>query len=280
MIRKWLLPVLCLFFLTACGAIEGNADLTDDNPGSEQEEVIFELPEYAFDSFVHSESLVREDTGEEAASYRYDLPVINVVNEKYLTEEDGRAALRNVENFNGRMNELMDELEKYGKELLEEQKSLLETEDVPFAACDEAVAGAVVMGNIVTVTVQCYNYCGGAHPNTYVVTYTFDLSTGQFIDPAQIADDPEEFRVSAAEFLVQAAEGLGEDYTSGYWPDYQDIIARWNETAVRFDETGMTVIFSPYELGPYAMGTVELTLNYDVLAELIGSGGMTLLGLS
>ena len=40
----------------------------------------------------------------------------------------------------------------------------------------------------------------------------------------------------------------------------------------------MTVTFSAYELGPYAMGPVELTLSYEVLAQAIGEGGLAHLG--
>ena len=84
--------------------------------------------------------------------------------------------------------------------------------------------------------------------------------------------------MAAAELLVAKAEGLGEDYTSGYWSDYAQIISRWNEAAVLFDETGMTVVFSAYELGPYAMGPVELVLTYEELADAIGEGGLAHLG--
>ena len=101
---------------------------------------------------------------------------------------------------------------------------------------------------------------------------------GQFIDPAQIGDDPETFRVQAAALLVAQAESLGEEYTSGYWDDYAEIISNWNETTVLFDENGMTVIFSAYELGPYAMGPVELQLTYGELAGVIGQGGLEHLG--
>ena len=83
----------------------------------------------------------------------------------------------------------------------------------------------------------------------------------------------------AAEALIRHAESLGEEYTEGFWADYRDIISRWNETAVYFDETGMTVIFSAYELGPYAMGPVELTLTYAELADMIGDGGLSHLGI-
>ena len=64
-----------------------------------------------------------------------------------------------------------------------------------------------------------------------------------------------------------------------FWTDYAEIIARWNEGSAVFDGEGMLVIFSPYELGPYSMGSVELRLSYEELADLVGPGGMARLGL-
>lgn len=40
----------------------------------------------------------------------------------------------------------------------------------------------------------------------------------------------------------------------------------------------MTVVYSPYELGPYAMGSVELFLSYSQLGDLLGEGGLERLG--
>ena len=118
---------------------------------------------------------------------------------------------------------------------------------------DVTVSESVLCGQIVSVRMDNTSYSGGAHPNSYTNSYLFDLATGQFIDPIQVADDPEAFRAGAAELLVEAAEAREEDLP-GYWVDYRDIIGRWNEGAALFGPEGMTVVFSTYELGPYAMG--------------------------
>ena len=41
----------------------------------------------------------------------------------------------------------------------------------------------------------------------------------------------------------------------------------------------MTVIFSEYELGPYALGTQIFEIQYDELTEALGQGGQVKLGL-
>jgi len=84
-------------------------------------------------------------------------------------------------------------------------------------------------------------------------------------------------QAGAAELLLEQAEALEE--RGDFWPEYADIIAAWNEGTVLFDQEGMLVVFSHYVLGPYAMGTVELRLDYGQLAELVGAGGMARLGI-
>lgn len=40
----------------------------------------------------------------------------------------------------------------------------------------------------------------------------------------------------------------------------------------------MTVIYSPYEIAPYGMGDVELSLDWEELEPLLGPEGMERLG--
>ena len=251
---------------------------SEEPPAPSQEQVEKQVPQYVFEGTFFAEDHILRDSGEVIGYYRYELPQMTVGNEGSLSEADRTAALHSAEVFNARMNELLEEAVRYGAEMLEDQKLLEEEEPVAFVVCDELSSTVYRSGQIVSVVSQCYFYGGGAHPNSYTLTHTFDLSAGQFIDPAQIGDDPEGFRVAAAELLIEHAESFDEDYTEGYWADYRDIISRWNETAVLFDEKGMTVIFSAYELGPYAMGPVELSLTYEELADVIGEGGLTHLG--
>ena len=133
---------------------------------------------------------------------------------------------------------------------------------------DETCAGFYQAGQVISVRLDNSSYTGGAPPNSYTASQNFDLGTGQFIDPAQAADDPESFRAGAAELLLEKAEAL--ESRAEFWTDYAEIIARWNEAAVHFTGEGMTVCYSPYELAPYSAGEVELALTWDQLRPLLG----------
>ena len=65
-----------------------------------------------------------------------------------------------------------------------------------------------------------------------------------------------------------------------FWEDYESIIADWSSYAVSFDESGMTVAFSPYELAAYAAGAQEFTLTYEELAPHLNQRGQQVLGLA
>lgn len=271
---RTLLLALLLCALTACSAREMDPPPLGTD-GSGQEETC--EPVYQFETMAVEETFTSE-TDVPFAHYSYHLLTMSVSNPEDLSPEVREKAEANVENFNARMQELMDDSVAWGRELGEMAKEAYAQGSTTLSYEDETTASGYLLGQTVSVRLDNFDYAGGAHPNSYTMSYTFDLGSGQFIDPAQIADDPDAFRTGTAELLVEKADALGEEYTTGYWQDYRDVIGKWNEGAVIFGETGMTVVFSVYELGPYAMGPVELFLRYDELADLLGPGGLARLG--
>lgn len=266
--QKWITLLLCaaILCLTAC------ADTGTEQPPAEAI--------YGYEDTIRENIFTEEESGIVYASYRYVVPMLRVANAGELDEETLAIAQRNTDAFNAKMQEVLDESVAYGEELAQghvEGESFSGT-DMPLA--DEKTLSLSMTGDIISVMEDGYFYGGGAHPFGYTASYTFDLSLGEFIDPIDIADDSEAFRTEAAALLVAKAEALGEEYTAGFFPDYAETISHWNERAVLFDKGGMTVIFSVYDLGPYAMGPVELYLTYQELAEAIGEGGLTRLGVT
>lgn len=213
--------------------------------------------------------------GKEIASYDYRLLTLAPADKEAPPAEEasGRAA----ETFNMKMAALMEECTQQGEDMggyaVQDDKAGFLRE----AYYDNAAARGTILGEIVSVRVDQNSYTGGAHPNSYTTSYLFDLVAGQFIDPSQLADDPSAFRIAAAEKLVEKAEAIQAN-REAYWQDYAEIISHWNEGTVVFDEDGMLAVYSTYELGPYAMGAVELRLSWEELSELMGSNGLARLG--
>lgn len=273
-----LLLAVCLCLLAACaGGSDHKINSEDPLDGRNTiQPADYEEPDYRFDDMTAEEQFKAED-GAVLMQYSYQLLTLSVSNLENLSPEDRERAEENAETFNDRMIQLMDESVARGRDLGSEAQGLYEMGSAVYEYTDTTTAGGRLCGQIVSIYINTYSYSGGAHGAEYTDGYIFDLSVGRFIDPIQIADDPEMFRVGAADKLIEKADAIEENRDS-YWSNYQEIISRWNEGTVLFDGEGMTVVYSAYELGPYAMGAVELRLSYEELADLLGPGGLEHLG--
>lgn len=255
--------------LSACGQPENSGDPARSSTA----------PAYSL-TLTEVQGEYRGKDGAEAASYRFQRPSLAVTNPEELSEEDRETAQRSADQFNRRMQEELDAAAAEGKVMGEDVLARLdEGMEPPMPYYEETDASWWMGGDIISVRLDWSAYTGGAHPNYAVSGRTFSLALGQFIDPIQIADDPLWFQQEVSDLLIQKAEALGEDYTGSYWSDYKTTICRWNQGAALFDGDGLTVIYSPYDLGPYAMGPVELRASYDELSAFLGEGGRAALGL-
>lgn len=137
---------------------------------------------------------------------------------------------------------------------------------------------------LVSIRGDSYSYYGGAHPNTQLLGWNFDVVTGTYIHVLSIGSDEQAFRALVAEELTLLAEEraleLQQEPAAMYWEDYPAILQNWNEHPVSFDTAGMTVRFSPYELGSYAAGAHEFTISYAFLEPHLSDYGRELLGLT
>lgn len=265
-----IIPILLLY-------VFGGGSTSHPAPAQESLPAADVRPAYQWDTMTARNQYAAED-GTELMYYAYQLVTLSVSNMEELPREEAEAARRSVENFNSKMTALMDESVEVGQVMMEDAAQLYGergTAGLPFY--DETSASCWQTGDILSVRVSGSSYAGGAHPNRCDVGYLFDLRSGQFIDPTQIADKPEAFRAGAAALLVEKAEEL--ECRSEYWSDYAGVIDHWNEGTVLFDGDGMLVVYSPYLLGPYSMGEVELRLSYDELAELAGPEALERLGI-
>lgn len=264
---------LCICLLAACVGLEGGrtaAPIQPETPPPAQPPV---EPEYQLDAAAAENTFTAED-GTEVAHYSYTLLTLALVNEGELSQELAEAAGRNVDLFNETMAALMEKSAETGRVMGEDALSgytAWDRDSVYYY--DETSASGALLGQVISVRLDNQCFTGGAHPNRYVSSFLFDLRTGQFINPIQIADTPEEFRTGAAAVLLEKLEER-KDILEDCWPEYPEIISRWNEGTVLFDEEGMLVVFSPYELGPYTMGEVELRVTNEELASLVGEEGL------
>ena len=267
----------CLLFLAACtglGTLPSDASPEQNHLSAPD----FEKPDYQIDTVASQKQFHMED-GTELARYDYQLLSLSVPNLENLSPEEAEPAQRNIDNFNSKMVSIMEDSVHVGQDLGDAAQYDHDTFGLRTAYYDETTASAALLGQMISVRIDNTSYTGGAHPNRYTFSFLFDLESGQFINPIQIAENPESFRTGAADLLLKRADAIPEN-EGNYWLDYKEIIAHWNEAAVLFDRDGMLVIYSPYDLGPYAMGDVELRLTWDEVKELAGKTSLEHFGIT
>ena len=241
------------------------------------------------------EETLRATDGTRIAEVRYTLPLLQAVVEVdeedvILTEENSDTDLR--ENalavtaaFNAGFDEWRKDnetLKMYAEGDFAQQPDMFREMGMYYADALEFTSWQT--DGLVSIRGSGYSYYGGAHPNTMLPAWNFDLNRGEFITPLAIAADETEFRSVVAEELKvladERAKGLETEPTVLYWEDYAAILQNWSETSVSFDTAGMTVSYSPYELGCYASGSHEFTISYAFLEPYLSEYGRELLGLT
>lgn len=145
---------------------------------------------------------------------------------------------------------------------------LLETQGQRSYTINEKIEATRNDNRVISFTKKNNTYSGGAHGNYGTWGYNFDAQTGIKLSIADIVNDFSEFTTAANEYLFAELE---KGYGEGLWKDYKETIkAMWKENDYwYFNDSGITIIFNPYEVGPYAMGDVMITLPYDVFEAYI-----------
>ena len=284
---RTLIALLLTLLLTGCGASAMTMVTGSLPPSAPAPEENGRTVRYEVEVAQWSDEAQAED-GTTLASYTFRLPVLMAVQEDGTPITEARSepeeqALTAVAAFN----------EKFGKWAAAEEfpefvasaredLALRREGDAQWMPYELTLDCTVYQTDrIISVAGLYYSYTGGAHPNTWKLGWNFDLEEGVFFGPELLADGTELQEAVSREIVCQA-QLPSEDGTvpmKGYWEDYEAIIANWASYPVNFDEDGMIVTFSPYELGCYAMGAQTFRLSYDWLEPHLSAHGRALLGL-
>lgn len=235
------------------------------------------------------EDTARDGDGTVLAEYVYELPVMRVLLEDGSPLEESASpeqeqTLAVVEAFNSRFR-LSDW--KSGAQALaadaKEDRAFRDEEGLLFLPYTEELSCSVYQTeHLVSVSGVYSTWTGGAHPNSLLMSWNFDLGAGEFFEP-EILDEDGDFRDFVYGELVlkarDAAAEAGKALWDLYWEGYEDTLAEWPSYAVSFDAQGMTVGFSPYELSSYYWGPQIFQVPYEDLRPHLGPQGKTLLGL-
>lgn len=293
--RRAIIALLMLGMLTACaGQAPGSVSTEELTPSIQESTVLSEAAPQTVTFQVKTE--VYEDTaladdGTELVTCRFEYPVLSAswrdgtpLETAQTAEEE--QALAAVAAFNDQFGPATVEIEyqemvSMAQEDLEfRMKSGMEW---PSPYTMEMDCEVYQTERMISVSGNYYSYTGGAHPNTVLLAWNFDLTTGQFFTPEVLAADGQAFSAAVKEELVrQSCETAAENDMEAeefFWANYEEILSAWSSYAVSFDGSGMTVGFSPYELAAYAAGAQIYHLDYAQLMPYLSPHGVELLGL-
>lgn len=279
---------LCLL-LSGCG--ERSASLPEPGaapppPTETAEQIDYELTTVSYDRTVTA------DDGTQLMQVSFRLPHLNALSDGAVIETPAtpaqQAALERAETFN----QCFDQWREAGtaEENIASARAHYEADPAWFgtdgALCyaEELNCTAYRLGSLVSVAAAYYSYLGGAHPNTVYFSWNFDLDSGIFLTIPELAADPQAFTLAVADMIeAQVAETLARDglaISDVYWENYRETLEKWgSDYAASFDAEGLSVIFSAYELAPYAAGEQVFHFPYAALERYWSDSGRAALGL-
>lgn len=239
------------------------------------------------DSYVSG--IYQAEDGTELATYDYALPVLRCYREdgteitEAATPEEERAL-----EIAGIFNQKFDSWRVEDENLVEAAQADYDWKQEQGIVWDspywqELEYTAYQTGSLISVSAASATYWGGVHPNSYLLSWNFDLKSGAFLTPDTLASDSRAFMEAVRDEIIRQAEeriAPGAELEGAYWDNYPEVVASWDDYAVSFDKAGMTVGFSPYELAYYAAGSQVFSVSYETLEPYLSDYGRQLLGLA
>ena len=289
--KKLAALVSAFLILAACSAVPAEQLMPAQSAASDVHNAPGpEALDYQVETRLWEDS-VRAEDGTMLAWYQFHLPEMSVLQADGTPLETAETpaeqeALEAAKTFNTRFSSWIsqEEFESMTQEAAGELELFRENEMEWYGGYGQELEVSLYQTeHLVSIQGTYYSYAGGPHPNRWHMGWCFDLDTGTFFGPESLAADSADFQQAVLEELIRQADERAVEYgvepQSFYWEDYRDILANWSSYAVFFDERGMVIAFSPYELASYAAGTQSFRFSYDWLLPPLSEQGRQVLEL-
>lgn len=287
--KKTMGLLLSLCLLTGCASTppansSGSAEAVPSVPPSSTVETPTADVRYTLETEVLEDSVQAED-GTTLYSYRFELPRLTIQGadggaetEDAVTQAFNAAfdAWRSGEAYEDTLAAAREDYDWRTREGMLEENSWMEY-------ADGFTYTAYQTDRLISVEGEGYTNSGGAHPNTGYSAWNFDVKEGRFVPTDMLGKDETFLQTVTTEILRQMTEKAAQaDVPVGdlFWTDYEKIVALWTNYAVSFNEDGMRVTFSPYDLAAYAAGPQVFVIPKELIQPYLSQYGQELLQLS
>ena len=278
-----LLLLVSALVLSACAPRTTQTPVSEPAPVGLPDNLVCEI------ETVTESDLSRATDGAILAAYTYRLPVMGLYrrNGEPVTEENAadareRDAVAMADNFNRAFEQWKAEadfpaLEALAWENYEQKKQEKVSWDYHY---EQGLESEVYKTDrFVSVSGRFYYYAGGAHPNTVLLGWNYDMETASFFYAGQLFQNTQAVTDELLRLSRERAAELNVPAEEFYWEDYADIINAWSEksAAVTFDEYYMNVSYSPYDIASYAAGEQIFSIPRSWLKPYLNQYGERLL---
>ena len=233
--------------------------------------------------------IARAEDGSILAAYNYQLPVMRLyrLNGAPVTEETAantqeQDAVKIADTFNQAFSQWKAEADFSSLEELArtDYAQKLEEKIKWDNHYEQGLESDVYQTNrFVSISGRFYYYAGGAHPNTVLLGWNYDLEKGAFFYAGQLFQDTEPVTQELLRMARSQAAELNISPEAFFWEDYADILGAWSERSavITFDEYYMTVSYSPSEIAAYAAGEQIFSIPRTWLKPYLNAYGEHLL---
>lgn len=120
---------------------------------------------------------------------------------------------------------------------------------------------------VATISLGAFSYAGGAHPNSFISVYNFNLKTGKALIWQDFVTDQKALEILAEREFRKARElPLTADLVEeGFFWEGQFALPKNFE----LQEDGIYFWYNPFEAAAYALGPTDFTISYSDLGKLI-----------
>ncbi len=279
---KWLAPLMCgALLLNGCGSGNEPSTSTVEIPIQTSAPVLTATPEPANSSTVTEAPATAVPTQEPVATQAAPILSFTTLDKEWYTE-DGSTRLMSVTDYTVNVeNEgfealettlnrlhpgipednyslLIEEAEDYYNSIGPEEKEYFwgysSSTNATLTRCDSSV---------VSLRGYYHDYTGGAHGMYAYGGENIDVQTGEVLELVDILVDVNGFYDKAIRYISkELVKTYADDLFSGYEEAVTNAFAPNQTSNWYLTGAGIVITFSPYEVGPYAMGAPEITLPY------------------
>ena len=278
--KKLLSTLLALSLALSLGACAVKVDPSEPDRPQPSEPETPELT-FAIGTPLRHEMTYKADDGTILLSTSYELPQLELrtdggalyeppANSTALTQPK-ELAVRDA--FNAEMERCYAAVLSNESELAQEARDHYSSvpEAFEYIYYADELLGEVVYrtDGLISVLANTYTFLGGAHPNTTARTWSFDLTTGELLTldalDAQPSTDSalgESLTHTLAMAVLEQidAQGLSEYYFEDYASYIFDLAAN---ASFYFNDKGMTIVFDPAVIAPYAASAQKFEIPYS-----------------